>query len=247
MTGTHILLPGIAISLVFAAPHADPVIEAARAAAASYQQSLPDYIVKRTTARYRGTLHKFDVTIWKPVDTVTGDVTDVRGKEVYSNITIDNYPAAELPNHGSWSAGEFATVLMAVLPPERDATFTHPRNEQLRNRAAVRYDFAVDQSHSAWSLNADHLPGTPGPQNYSTGYDGALWIDKQTGQVLRIEMSARGLPPWFALNSIESRTDFDFVQIGDRKYLLPTHSVSLTCEKKRPGLSEKRNCLRPLR
>ena len=31
----------------------DPVIEAARVAAAAYQQSLPDYIVRRTTTRWR--------------------------------------------------------------------------------------------------------------------------------------------------------------------------------------------------
>ena len=209
----------------------DPIFEAARTAAASYQQSLPDYIVKRTTNRYKGTRHTYDVTTWDSVDTVTGDVTAVHGKEVYSNITIDGIPAAELPNRGSWSAGEFTTLLMAILPPERAATFTHQRNEQLRNRAAGRYDFAVDQSHSAWRVAADHLPGTHGAQNYSTAYGGTIWIDKQTGQVLRIEMSARGLPAWFALSSIETHIDFDFVQIGDQKYLLPSHSVSLTCQR----------------
>jgi hypothetical protein len=218
-------IPGIA------SPPPDPLVEAAGKAAAAYEDSLPDYIVKRTTTRYRGTRARFDVTIWRPVDTVTGDVTAVHGKEVYSNITINGKPAVELPNRGSWSAGEFTTVLLAILPPERAATFTHRRNEQLRNRAAVRYDFAVDQSHSAWRLAADHLPGSPGHQSYATAYTGAIWIDKQTGQVLRIEMSARGLPNWFALNSIESYTDFDFVQIGDRSYLLPERSESLTCER----------------
>jgi hypothetical protein len=123
---------------------------------------------------------------------------------------------------------------MAILPTERGAAFTHRHAEQLRGRPSFRYEFAVDESHSSWHLAADNLPGMPGPQNYSAAYGGALWIDKQTGQVLRIEMSARSLPPWFALNSVESRTDFDFVQIGDRKYLLPIHSVSLTCEKNGP-------------
>ena len=214
-----------------ASPPPDPLIEAARKAAAAYQNSLPDYIARRTTARYNSTRHKFDVIVWKPVDTVTGEVTAAHGKELYSNIAINGNPAAKLPNWGAWSAGEFATVLMAILPPERAATFTHQRNEQLRNRTAVRYDFAVDQPHSAWSLAADRLPGTPGPQNYFPASAGAIWIDKQTAQVLRVEISARGLPNWFALSSIESRTDFDFVQIGDREYLLPSRSESLTCKR----------------
>jgi hypothetical protein len=218
-------------ALALAAPPPDPLIEAARKAAAAYQNSLPDYVARRTTARYNATPHRLDVTIWKPVDTVTGEVTAVHGKELYSNITINGNPAAKLPNWGAWSAGEFATVLMAILPRERAATFTHQRSEQLRNRAAARYDFAVDQLHSAWSLAADRLPGAPGPPNYFPACAGAIWIDKQTGQVLRVEMSARGLPNWFALSSIESRTDFDFVQIGDREYLLPSHSESLSCKR----------------
>ena len=237
MTSLQVLLPIIATVLVFAAasPH-DPLIETARNAAAAYQNSLPDYIAKRTTARYRGTRAALwqpasAIRVWSQADTVTGDVTAIRGKEVYSNITINGVPAAQLPNWGSWSAGEFATALLAILPPERAAAFTHQHAEQLRNRAAVRYDFAIDQSHSAWRLATDHLPGSPGPQTYAAAYAGAIWIDKQTGQTLRIEMSAHGLPNWFALNAIESYTDFDFVQIGDRSYLLPERSESLTCER----------------
>ncbi len=42
----------LAAFLLTAEPSPDPVIEAARVAAAAYQQSLPDYIVKRTTTRY---------------------------------------------------------------------------------------------------------------------------------------------------------------------------------------------------
>lgn len=138
-----------------AAPLPNPLIETARAAAAAYQNSLHDYIAKRTTARYRGTRAALwqpasAVRVWNQADRVTGDVTAVHGKEVYSNITINGMPAAELPNWGSWSAGEFATALLAILPPERAAALTHQHAEQLRNRAAARYDFAVDQSHSAW-------------------------------------------------------------------------------------------------
>ena len=226
----------LAILAIAASSPPDPVIEAARAAAASYQQSLPDYIVKRTTTRYKGARMDLkapasDVAIWHTVDTVSGDVAAQHGKEVYSNIILNGKPAKELPGRGAWSAGEFSTALMAILPPERGAVFTHQHAEQLRKRPSLRYDFAIDQSHSAWHLAADNLPGIPGPQNYATAYGGAIWIDKQTGQILRIEMSARGLPSWFALNSIDSYTDFDFVQIGDRQYLLPSRSESLTCER----------------
>ena len=225
-------------AFALAAPPPDPVIEAARAAAATYQQSLPDYVVKRTTTRFKGGRQDLNATasavdIWNTVDTVSGDIAAQHGKEVYTNIILNGKPAMELPTRGAWSAGEFSTALTAILPTERAAAFTHQHAEQLRGRPSLRYDFMVDESHSAWRLAADNLPGMSGPENYSAAYGGAIWIDRQTGQVVRIEMAAR-VPAWFALSSIETRTDFDFVQIGDRKYMLPTHAVSLTCERRGP-------------
>lgn len=235
--GPCLLATAVALRLAWGfAP--DPIIEAARTAAAAYQNSLPNYIAKRTTTRYRGArARRFQsygpgaVIAWQAVDTVIGEVTAFQGKEVYTNITINGEPTAQLPKWGAWSTGEFAVVLISILPPERAAKFAHQRNEHLRNRAAVRYDFAVDKPHSAWRLDAGRLPGMHG-QGYLTAYAGAIWVDRQTGQTLRVEMSARGLPRGFALSSVESRTDFDFVQIGDREYLLPTHSQALTCESK---------------
>ena len=218
-------IPGIA-----ALPPRDPVIEAARTAAASYHESLPDYIVRRTTIRYTSARHDF----WHTVDTVSGDVVARHGKEMYSNIMRNGKPATQLPVYGAWSTGEFSTALLAILPPERAAVFTHPRAEQLRNRPSFRYDFTVNQPHSAWHLTADNLPGIPEPQNYSPAYAGAIWIDKEGGQVLRIEMSARGLPGGFGLSSAVSRTDFDYFPIGGQNYLLPARSESLTCERNRP-------------
>ncbi len=135
------------------------------------------------------------------------------------------------PRRPGFSVGEFSAALLTVLPPERAAAFTHQHSEELRNRPSFHYDFAIDQSHSAWHLAADHLPGIPGPQNYSTAYGGAVWIDRETGQTLRIEMSARGLPNWFGLSSIDIPHRFRLsCQIGDRKFLLPARSESLSCE-----------------
>ena len=55
---------------------ADPVIEAARKAADAFAQSLPDYIVKRATTRYKGNPQKRN---WQTRDTVSGDVAAAHG------------------------------------------------------------------------------------------------------------------------------------------------------------------------
>ncbi len=118
----------------FAAPsplqQSNPVIEGARVAAATFAQSLPDYIVKRTTTRYLGTRNRATdpaeyVHSWRTLDTVSGDVAAVHGKEVYSNITVNGKPREKLPAGGAWSTGEFSNNLLAVLAPEKAARFTH--------------------------------------------------------------------------------------------------------------------------
>jgi hypothetical protein len=47
--------------------------------------------------------------------------------------------------------------------------------------------------------------------------------------VLRIEIQAQAMPADFPLDQVESAVDYDFVQIGDSKFLLPTHSEALSC------------------
>jgi len=210
------------------------VIEAARKAAAAYEQSLPDYIVQRTTVRFRGARNgptdpPEAVRFWSPFDTISADVTSEHGREIYSHILRDAKPVSELPAGGAWTGGEFTAQLQTVLAPERSASFTHKRSEKIGDRATWRYEFAIDPAHSVWHLAADRLPGQPAPQTMTPAYGGAIWIDSETGQVLRIQMSARGLPEWFALRSVQSDTEYGFVHIGQSDYVLPTHSVSVTC------------------
>jgi hypothetical protein len=218
---------------------ADPAIAGAREAAAVFAKSLPDYIVKRTTTRYQGFRPLLRPTwdagnwvppadaagMWRTIDTVTGDVATKNGAEVYTNITVNGRPAKNLPDGGSWSTGEFSTVLLGVLAAESATRFTNQRQVSIANRPSYRYNYAVDQPHSAWTLAV----GKGDAAHYSPAYGGAIWIDKQTGQVLRIEMSARGLSLSYPMDAIELATDYDFVKIGETEYCLPVHSEAFSC------------------
>jgi len=221
---------------LFVALHAqiptDPIIDAARDAAAAFAQSLPDYVVKRTTTRYRGSRPTPNSAAnlagkWQKPDIVTADVATDNGKEVYTNISVNGKPATKLPTGGEWSAGEFSNVLRDILASKSGAVFTNQRLDSVRNHPSYRYDFAIDESHSTWHLSFE---GGQGPAvRYSPAYGGAIWIDRATGQVLRIEEVARGVPGYFPLDALESDTDYDFVTIGDEKYCLPARSEDITC------------------
>lgn len=221
----------------------DVLIEAARKAAGVYANSLPDYVVKRSTARYRKSvngsgsatlsgsknlpqLNTLGDPNWQIIDAITGDVTVQRGREIYSNIRVNGEPAKVLPPGGSWTEGEFSGEIPMVFSSESAAVFSHPHSESVRGHATVRYDFAVDQDHSRWTITA---AGTGYGKDFSPAYTGRVWVEKQTGEALTIEMSVSELPPGFPVASVGSHTDYDYEKIGDAKFLLPVHSQTISC------------------
>lgn len=203
-------------------PTGDPIINAAREAAWQYSDTLPNYVVKQYTTRYQTEAAKGNRTSWQALDVVTADVVSEGGKESYRNIQINGKPVKEIEKTGSWSTGEFSTILLNLLAPQTDADFHGKRSSTIVNRAAWRYDYSVEQTNSNWNIIA-------ASQSYKPAYNGAIWVDKQTNRVLRIEMSAKNMPQAFPLDAVESAVDYDFVNIGDQKFLLPTHSEALSC------------------
>lgn len=201
----------------------DDVIDQARDAAFSYSQTLPNYIVKQHTTRYETTAARGGRTSWQALDEVTADVIEVDGVEQYKNILVNGRaPREDVTKSGSWSSGEFSSLLLDVLSPLTNADFHGKRSTTIANRAAFRYDFSVEQPNSHWHVESQG-------QNYMPGYTGSIWIDKETYRALRIELSAEAMPRSFPLDTVESAVDYDFVLIGEGKFLLPVHSEALSC------------------
>ena len=205
----------------------DPVIDQARDEAFSFSETLPNYVVKQVTNRYATGSARGGRTSWQPLDIVSTDLVYEDGKERYTIVMINGKPTKYIEQTGSWSEGEFASMLQAILAPGTNAEFRNQKPVTFVNRAAFRYDYTVDQPRSTWTLHADG-------QTYKPSYTGAIWVDKATYRVLRIEISARNLPRDFPLDTAESSIDYDFVMIGDQKVLLPAHAESLSCSRGTP-------------
>jgi hypothetical protein len=200
----------------------DPVIEKAREEAFAFTDTLPNYVVKQYTTRYQTDAASRGHTSWQAIDVVTADVVAEDGKETYKNILVNGKPTKSVDKTGSWSEGEFASTLQAILSPASDALFTNKRSTMIANRSAFRYDYSIEQPRSNWTVEAQSA-------SYRPAYGGAIWIDKETSRVLRIEMSARNMPKSFPLDQVESTIDYDFVLLGAQKFLLPSHSEALSC------------------
>jgi hypothetical protein len=204
-------------------PSGDPVIQSAREAAWHFSETLPNYVVKQFTTRYQTEAAKGNRTSWQALDVVTADVIAEGGKETYKNILVNGKaPKDSIEKTGSWSTGEFVTIQLNLLAPQTDADFHNKRTTTIVNRAAYKYDYSVEQPNSNWEIHAS-------AESYHPGYTGTIWIDKENSRVLRIEMSAKNMPKAFPLDAVESALDYDYVLIGDQKYLLPAHSEALSC------------------
>jgi hypothetical protein len=104
--------------------------------------------------------------------------------------------------------------------------------ESLGGRQAFVFDLAVSEENSHWILVS--LTG----RQYRVAYKGAIWIDKETLRVLRIEQRTTTLPRGCPYESAFSTVQYGFVNIQGKNSLLPVSSESQGC------MSEGRNCSR---
>ena len=199
----------------------DQIILDARTNAASLTAGLPNFLVQQATMRYFSTGFPAH---WQPIDTVTADVAYVDGKEEYRNIAINGTPTDRPPEStGSWSTGEFATTLEDVLSLATNAHFKRRGPATMGGRACLVFDYQVEQPNSHWTIVS------PDQRQYKPAYEGAIWIDSATHNVVRIEQRATAFPRDFPFNRTECTISYAYVQIDQRSYLMPSTSEDIAC------------------
>ena len=196
------------------------ILQDARTAAAAFSASLPNYLVQQVTSRYFATGFP---THWQEIDVVTADLAYVDGKEDYRNFRINGIPGSSPERSGSWSTGEFGTTLEDVMSLATNAAFKCRGEEKLAGRTAVVFDYTVAQPNSHWTMVS------PDGRQYKPAYDGAVWIDRESRRVLRIEQRATGFPRDFPVNRAECKLQYAWVKIEQKTYLLPASSENVGC------------------
>ena len=206
------------------APGDDPFIDQARDAASAFSETLPNYVVKQFTTRYATGAARGGKTSWQVLDNVTADVIEENGDEKYKNILVNGKPPTQdVEKTGSWSRGEFSSLLQDVLSPLTNADFHGKRATTIVNREAFRYDFSVEQPNSHWHVESE-------AQSYLPAYTGAIWIDKQNYRVLRIELSAqKHAARRFRLTPWNRRSITIMCSSARASICCPIHSEALSC------------------
>ncbi len=201
----------------------DPVLGKARTAAVSFSEGLPNYVCKEFMARFYSATRPVD---WRPQDVVSMDLVYENGREDYRNVAVNDKPTHKHVEEleGAWSTGEFASMLLDLFSPATDADFRFRGRSNSSGVPARVYDFDVQQPHSHWHVQAES-------QSINPAYRGSVWIEPESGRVLRIEIQARSLPEAFPFNAVESAVDYGNVRLGEKEFLLPVHAESLACQR----------------
>jgi hypothetical protein len=203
------------------ATEASEVLEKSRVATLAATETMPDFIVRQQIIR---SYALGNTENWQVSDRLTIIVTYRANQgEDYRVLAVNGMP----PNKeikegrsyeelgGTSSSGEYVSMLASIFRPESQTRFQAVDTDLIRNRRAIVYEFEVKQSNSRQSLK------TSGNREVIVGYRGRVWIDRETYRVLRVEDIATDIPAEFPIRAKSSLTDYDWVTIAERQYLLP--------------------------
>jgi hypothetical protein len=193
------------------------LIEEARAIALQYTANLPDFLCTENILRYVQPGGK----PWKTHDTLTIDVAFSEKGERYKPLAIDGKPTTKSVKSigGFTSNGEFGSTLRFIFRPESAARFRWERWGNLRGKRVAVFAFHIEQKNSSYTVNA--RAGMFKRYGIVTGAVGLVYIEPETRRTLRFSEADDGLPPDFPIRETWSSLDYDYVEIGAEKFLLP--------------------------
>jgi hypothetical protein len=212
-----------AIAAASAKP-ADPhalLIERVREAAFLFNEGLPNFVCDQFVTRYESKTLK---PAWKYLDRLQVELLYMGGREEYRNIRRNGKPvkkSEDAQKTGSWSTGEFGSILINILHPNAAATFKFRRDSTASGMNVKVYSFRIEQPRSNWLIQYG--------ASYKPAHNGSLWIEPESARVIRIEMDSKELPSTYDIDKVETIVDYAWVQVGAKKFILPTRSETLAC------------------
>ena len=226
---------------------ANELLDRTRVATLGAAEAMPDFIVKQLIRRSRayGTTNN-----WIPQDNLTIAVGyRVNAGEEYKVLAVNGMPLGQEARQtrdyskdvapGATSSGvEYISAVADVFKPESRTVFKLADTDTIQGRRTLVYEYEVKKPFSQLTLSTSENAAV------IVGSRGRVWIDRETNRVLRFEQIATEIPGDFPITAASSMIDYDWVTIGERKYLLPTHSEILLTTVTRNMTVQSRNEIR---
>ncbi len=171
---------------------------------------LPNYTCLETVSRFHRAGPHSDLN---PLDTVRLEIIYSDHKEWYGSPgerNVNNSNPSSFVGSGLMGSGAFATTLTNVMS---GAHFAYQGKENVGERKAVRYDFQFFRQPGAFQISM------VGGSGY-VGEKGAIWIDPESLDLIRIEAHADDIPGYLPLAAQTTTVNYVRTRIGDRSALL---------------------------
>jgi VWFA-related protein len=206
------LVPNFCAWLPSGIPHAD-ALPGVCDYVMGLAEKMPNFICHQEASRYRGKSRA-------PHDFISASVRYEDGKESYDEIKVNGRPATieAAQRTGLWSTGEFGSSnLRSIFNLVNQPVFEFARESVLGAHSAWVFTYQITkQNQPLWRLHA-------GDEVVAPAYEGELWIDQKTGQVLRFESTAREFPKSFPLTRASLQIDYENIAFADGSvFVLPT-------------------------
>lgn len=220
------------------------VLARAREAARAAAEAMPDFVVKQliTRAVAQGTTRNFST-----MDRLAVGVSyRASGGEKYRLLARNGVPVPEpeagergdyAGEGGSSSTGEYVTLLSLLFSDEYETAFRPVDTDTLRGRRTLVYEFEVKQPKSKETISYNN------EQTAVVGSRGRIWVDRENYRVLRIDSTATDIPAGFPITATSRAIDYDWVEIAERAYLLPSRATVEMSVRQRAQLLQTRNTI----
>ena len=202
-----------------------------RLATLAAAETIPDFIVKQQITRSRALNNTEN---WVTLDRLTVAVSyrERAGGEQYKLLAVNGLPEAvgeaERNSYeqagGSTTTGEFASLLIRLFLPESETNFKPADTDTLRGRRTIVYEFVIKKARAG---NRLIYGKSEDRRETTTGLRGRVWIDRELNRVLRAEYTTTEVEPDFPITKLDKSVDYDWVAIGDEKYLMPVAAESI--------------------
>jgi hypothetical protein len=223
------------------------LLERARAATLAAADAMPDFIVKQLIKRSRA---YGNTNNWQPQDNLTIAVAyRANAGEQYKVLAVNGVPRAQETTQkrdyskdvdpGTTSSGvEYISAVAEVFKPQSDTKFKLVDTDLIQGRHTLVYEYEVSRDLSQLTLRAGEV------EPAVVGSRGKIWIDRELNRVLRFEQIATEVPPDYPIRAASTLIDYEWVAIGENKFLLPTHSEILLTNVGRGVTMQSRNDIR---
>jgi hypothetical protein len=198
----------------------EQILDSMRQYAMSYASSMPNFVCVRVDRRF---VDPRGGDAYRSLGTVLSKVTYHDGQESYKvysdNGRLVDAELGGMGGGGARSSGEYAGLMRSIFDPKSDAEITWAKWGRLRDRTMVVFNYFIDSGHSSFSIDYGDSPGDD--QRIITAYKGLVYADANTGEIDRITFEAVDIPASFPVRSATDRVDYDLVDIGGEKSVLP--------------------------